>query len=83
MYIKIVVVSMALMVTGCTGAIHMQDGWGEATQSYRDASVVNPNGQAVTVSPLDGMKANQVVDAYRTESGQMSNERIVTEVGSN
>ncbi len=82
MYIKMFVVSMALIVTGCTANV-TQEGWGEATQSYRDASVVNPNGQAVTVSALDGMKSNQVVDAYRSESGEMSNERIVTEVGSN
>lgn len=82
MYTKIVVVSVALICTGCTGAVHMQEGWGDATRSYHEASVVNPNGQAVTVGALDGMKANQVVDAYRSESGEMSNERIVTEVGS-
>ncbi len=83
MYIKIGFVLMALMLTGCTGYTHLQEGWGEATQSYREASVVNPNGQAVTVTSLDGMKANQVVDAYRAETGSMDDDRIVTEVGSN
>jgi type IV pilus biogenesis protein CpaD/CtpE len=84
MYIKTVVVSMAaLVITGCTGNTNLQEGWGDATQSYREASIVNPSGQAVTVSTLDGMKANQVVDAYRAESGEMDSERIVTDVGSN
>jgi hypothetical protein len=36
----------------------------------------------VTVSALDGMKANQVTDAYRSESGQMSSEKILTDMGS-
>ncbi len=82
MYIKVIVVLVTLILAGCTGAAHMQDGWGDATRSYREASVVNQNGQAVTVSALDGMKSNQVVDAYRSESGEMSSERIVTDVGS-
>ncbi len=82
MYIKVIVATMVLLVTGCTGYTHLQEGWGDATKSYREASVVNPNGQAVTVSALDGMKANQVTDAYRSESGQMSSEKILTDMGS-
>jgi hypothetical protein len=82
MYIKIVISMIVLIVTGCTGYTHLQDGWGDTTRSYREASVVNPNGQAVTVSALDGMKANQVTDAYRSESGNMDSERILTDMGS-
>jgi hypothetical protein len=68
---------------GCSGHTTMQEGWGEATKEYHEASTVNPNGQPVTVTSLDGMKANQVVDAYRAESGEMSNQRVVVDVGSN
>lgn len=82
MYIKMLVVSTALMISGCTGYMHLQEGWGDTTQSYKEASTVNPNGQVVTIGALDGMKANQVVDAYRTESGKMTNERLVEDVGS-
>jgi hypothetical protein len=83
MKIFIVTVIFMLGVCACTGQHPMQEGWGETTKSYHEVSVINPNGQAVTVMALDGEKSNQVVDAYRAETGAMQNERIVKDVGSN
>lgn len=80
---RVFVLFSVFIFLGCSSGMTMQEGWGEATKEYHEASTVNPNGQPVTVTALDGMKANQVVDAYRSESGKMSNERVVVDVGSN
>lgn len=83
MPVRVFVLCSIFTFIGCTSSVTMQEGWGEATKEYHEASTVNPNGQPVTVTSLDGMKANQVVDAYRSESGKMGNERVVVDVGSN
>ncbi len=78
-----VILIMISFLMGCSGSMHMQEGWSEATKSYHEASIINPNGQPVAVAALDGMKKNQVIDAYRAETGVMDAERVVQDMGSN
>lgn len=81
--IGLVLIGATILTVGCAGKPTLQDNWGDTLRSYQKASVVNPDGQPPEVSALDGVKADQVIDAYHTEKGEMSNERIVTDVGGN